>query len=143
MRFWDTSAVVSLLVEEPRSPLTRVLVAQDLGLTVWWATEVECVSALSRLVRVGDISQEQAADGIGNLEELTGNWIEVDPSARVRRTARRLLLVHELVAADALQLSAAIAAAEDEPTSLEFVSFDQRLRRAASREGFAVVPAQT
>jgi hypothetical protein len=47
--------------------------------------------------------------------------------------------VHPLRAADSLQLAAAIIAAEREPTTLEFVSLDDRLGEAASREGFRVV----
>jgi predicted nucleic acid-binding protein len=54
----------------------------------------------------------------------------------VRRTAQRLLRVHELRAADALQLAAASTAAEDLP----FVTLDDRLALAAAREGFVVEP---
>lgn len=41
---------------------------------------------------------------------------------------------------DALQLAAAIVAAEHEPASLPFVSLDERLNDAAAREGFQVLP---
>jgi uncharacterized protein len=47
--------------------------------------------------------------------------------------------VHPLRAADALQLAAAVVAAERDPPSLEFVSLDDRLLEAASREGFRTV----
>jgi predicted nucleic acid-binding protein len=58
--------------------------------------------------------------------------------------ATRLLRVHPLRAADALQLAAAIIAAEDDPRSLPFVTLDDRLALAAEREGFPVVdPAKT
>jgi hypothetical protein len=50
-----------------------------------------------------------------------------------------LLRVHDLRAADALQLAAAIAAAEGQPASLELVCLDDRLIRAAEREGFPIV----
>jgi predicted nucleic acid-binding protein len=50
-----------------------------------------------------------------------------------------LLRVHPLRAADALQLAAAIIAADSEPRSLAFVTLDDRLARAAEREGFPVV----
>jgi predicted nucleic acid-binding protein len=57
-------------------------------------------------------------------------------------TARRLLRVHALSAADALQLAAAIAASEADPASLALVTLDDRLAEAARREGFLVaVPA--
>ncbi len=142
MRFWDTSALVSLVVDEPRSAVVREIYTDDTHLTVWWGTEVECVSAVSRIEREGDVSREQAVNALHRLDELAGTWFEVDPSAEIRRTARRLVLVHPLKAADALQLSAAIAASEDDRASVAFVSFDARLRRAAALEGFAVLPDQ-
>ncbi|MHC4974262.1 MAG: hypothetical protein ACYTG3_18225 [Planctomycetota bacterium] len=53
---------------------------------------------------------------------------------------KRLLGIHNLRAADALQLGAALAAASDDPTAWELVCLDECLARAARREGFAVVP---
>jgi len=52
----------------------------------------------------------------------------------------RLLCTHPLRAADALQLAAAIAAAEEHPETLPFVTLDDQLAEAASREGFAIAP---
>ena len=63
------------------------------------------------------------------------------PSETVRRIARRALRVHDLRAADALQLAAATVAAESDPASLELISLDRRLLEAARREGFPVVEA--
>jgi hypothetical protein len=37
-------------------------------------------------------------------------------------------------------LAAAIVAAEDQPATLGFVCLDERLKTAAQREGFAVMP---
>jgi hypothetical protein len=50
-----------------------------------------------------------------------------------------VLLVHDLRAADALQLAAAIEAAEGRPRGLGFVTLDLRLADAARREGFRVI----
>ena len=61
---------------------------------------------------------------------------------RTRKSAIRILRVHPLRAADALQLAAAIAAAEDNPATLPFVTFDDRLGQAAARDGFVVVPSR-
>ena len=73
------------------------------------------------------------------LSPLTDAWREVEPIARVRQVATRLVRVHALRAADALQLAAAIVAAEDDPPSLTFVTLDDRLARAAERVGFPVL----
>jgi len=49
---------------------------------------------------------------------------------------------HPLRAADALQLSAAIVAADGDPSSLELVTLDRRLAEAAMLEGFPVLGVQ-
>lgn len=76
---------------------------------------------------------------LDRLDALKGSWHEVQPLETVRRFARRLLRVHELRAADSLQLAAALAAAEGRSDVLEFVSLDDRLLEAARREGFRVL----
>jgi len=106
---------------------------------VWWATEVECVSAISRLERQGALSASGTAEALRRLDDLTSSWREIHPLEGVRRTARRLLRVHPLRAADALQLGAALMGAEGRPETLHFVSLDDRLIEAAAREGFPIV----
>ena len=64
--------------------------------------------------------------------------MEIRPLDRIRRRAIRLLRIHPLRAADALQLAAALTAAAEEPADLEVVSSDARLSAAARQEGFVV-----
>ena len=138
MTFWDASAVMPLLVEEPASKAVAARRAADATMVVWWGTEVECVSALCRLEREASLSSGGLQAAIGRLDRLSASWLEVLPGAGVRDTARRLLRVHPLRAADALQLAAAIEAAEGRPAGARLLTFDQRLRDAALREGFDV-----
>ncbi len=56
----------------------------------------------------------------------------------VRRHAERVVEAHPLRAADALQIAAALVAAEEDPGSLPFVTLDRNLAEAAEREGFRV-----
>lgn len=139
MRFWDSSALVPLLVAEPSSPTVLGEYERDPDLLVWWASDVECVSALSRLEREGSLTGPSMIDALGRLTALAQSWRQVEPVDRVGQTAIRLLRVHPLRAADALQLAAALAAAEDQPQTLPFVTLDPRLARAAEREGFPIV----
>ena len=141
MRFWDSSAVVPLLVPELASERLRRLHASDPVVIAWWGAEVECVSAVARAERVGRLSVTGAAEGLRRLVALRRGWHEIEPSEEVREAAKRLLRVHDLRAADALHLAAAFVAAESRSASLGFVCLDDRLRLAAGREGFAVVPA--
>ena len=137
MKFWDASALVPLLVEEETTaPLTE-LYASDSEVITWWGTSVECASALARLERENTLSPESAAAAFQRLNVLASSWHLVEATEPVRLAATRLLRTHDLRAADSLQLAAALVASEDRPASLEFVCRDQRLARAADREGFA------
>jgi len=107
-------------------------------MVVWWGSEVECVSALARRERDGALNPRAMKLALERLQRLAAAWHEIDPSDEVREAAIRLLRVHPLRAADALQLAAAFAAAERRPASLEIVTLDDRLADAARKEGFAV-----
>lgn len=137
MIYWDTSALVPLLVQEGATPDAIALLAGDQDVLAWWGTPSEIASAIARREREGALSAH-VADGMRlRLETLTAAWIEVAPGEEVRGHARRLLLRHPLRAADALQLGAALTAVRGEPTpDVPFACFDRRLATAARAEGF-------
>lgn len=139
MRFWDSSAIVPLLVNQPDSSAARAEFERDPQTLVWWGTGVECMSALARLEREGRITPQDVAAASNRLAIVAGPSGEVRPSERVRLLAFRLLRTHALRAGDAFQLAAAIVAADNDPRSLPLVTLDDRLARAAEREGFPVV----
>lgn len=139
MRFWDSSAVVPLLFAEPRTSLVRELLARDDRILVWWSTYVECCSAISRSRRYGTQTADAQAHAMSSLDLLRTSWYEILPAEEIRRQARRLLDVHPLRAADALQLAAALQWSGGHAGGGELVSFDSRLAEAARREGFQVI----
>ncbi len=139
MRFWDTSAIVPLIVTEATTGALFEMLEHDPQVIVWWATEVECLSAIARREREDFLDARDVVAATERLAALRTSWEEVQPSDRVRRMATRIVRVHPLRAADALQLAAAIAVADGNPRSLPFVTLDDRLARAAEREGFPVV----
>lgn len=136
MRFWDSSAVVPLLVPEATSLSLTSLYDDDPVVIAWWATDVECVSAVARAQRQGKLTSALSAAALTRLDALRRGWHEVEPGEEVRETAKRFLRVHDLRAGDALQLAAAFFAAEARSSTLEFVALDDRLLAAARREGF-------
>jgi predicted nucleic acid-binding protein len=139
MRFWDSSAIIPLLLREPTTATAVAEFERDPEIIVWWSTEVECVSAIARLEREGKLDGPGITAAIHRLDGHVRAWKEIQPIERIRQTSHRLLRVHALRAADALQLGAAIVAAEDRPASLGLVTLDGRLAQAAEREGFEVV----
>jgi predicted nucleic acid-binding protein len=136
VRFWDSSAVIPLVLEEPRREELLILLEQDAGMLAWWGTRVECTAAVARREREGALTVSEATATLERLRALSAAWQEIVPADPVRSAAERLLRVHPLRSADSLQLAAAIVAAEHEPATLAFVSLDDRLNQAASREGF-------
>ena len=139
MRYWDSSSIVPLLVEEAGSEWAWSLIESDPEIVTWWATLVECTSAIARLERSGQIQGPEVGAVFTRLNGLADGWTEISPTDTVRERARRLLRVHPLRAGDALQLAAALSAAEGYPETLPFVSLDDRQVTAADREALSVV----
>ena len=139
MRFWDSSAIVPMLAPQRVTPIVESLLDSDPHMLVWWTTPVECVSALTRLEREGGLSAQDVSMSLARLRALVEAWNEIQPHPKVRATAERLLRVHPLRAADALQLAAALEVADVVPSSMEFVCLDRRLGNAAAREGLMVI----
>ena len=139
MRFWDSSALIPLLLDEGRSKDVWDLYEDDQQQTVWCLTEVELASAVARKVREGmNVVREKAARS--QLEILRERWDEITSLQNVRTRALRLLGTHALRAADALQLAAALVFCDERTESLPFVCLDERLADAARKERFPVLP---
>ena len=138
MRFWDSSALIPLLVEEDTTISIRALLLSDAEVIVWWGTPIECASAVCRLERNGDLSSQAATEALERLGALVPHWHRIKPAEAVLEIAQHLLRAHSLRAADSFQLAAAYLASERRPSTLEFVCLDDRLVSAAQREGFPV-----
>ena len=138
MRFWDSSAIVPLVVAEEETDRCGVLLHDDSEVVVWLFTAVEVVSALTLRLRERSLKQQEFRVAREQLNLLQRAWSEVVSVDKVRDRSVRLLEVHSLRAADALQLAAALIASEETPQDLSFLTLDQRLGEAALKEGFPV-----
>jgi predicted nucleic acid-binding protein len=140
MRFWDSSALLPLIVQQPLSQEVERWMAGDTAVVAWTLTPVELVSALRRLVRDGALAEQAARDAEEVLRDLVGRAHIVSDVERVKALAIRVLRVHALRAADALQLGAALAWSDGHTEGAILHTFDRRLADAASREGFRIIP---
>jgi len=134
MRYWDSSVLVALCVEEAATAQARLLAPN--GIVTWAGSRVEIASAIERGARTGRLTATGRQQALAALAELASAWIEIDAIAPVCERAIRLLAVHSLRAADSMQLAAALVAVSDRPPGHDFVCSDLRLREAAAREGF-------
>jgi predicted nucleic acid-binding protein len=140
VRFWDSSAVVPLLVAQRNSTEADRWLGEDGVIALWTLTPVEIASAIHRLVRDGLLAERQADEAERRTGELVdASHVVVDVES-VKRRAHRLVRLHPLRAADALQLGAALEWAAGHPGGSVLHTFDTRLATAARREGFLVLP---
>jgi len=138
--FWDSSAVVPVLIAESRSSEMAALLRSDKAPAIWWGSPVECQSALRRRRREQTLSPAALSAALARLERFTEDVDVVAPTNRVRDRSGAVLAGHPLRAADALQLAAALVWGDDRPAGEVFVCLDERLRLAARQEGFDVLP---
>lgn len=143
MKFWDSSAIVPLVVPESSTGEMLSLYQDDPQILVWLLTPVEILSALCRKLREGTLERDNFRHFRDSLNLLGGDWSEITGVEQVRTRALRVLEVHPLRAADALQLSAALVATADRPSGFPFVTCDHLLAEAADKEGFTVLPSLT
>jgi predicted nucleic acid-binding protein len=129
VKFWDSSALVPLCVAQPTTQRARAVHREDPDVVVWWGSVIECASAISRVHRDGFLSEKDVVAAQATLAHLRTTWFEIQPGDSVREQAIRLLRLHPLRAADALQLAAA---------GVDGISGDRHVRhvrRAASSGG--------
>lgn len=143
VRFWDSSAVVPLIVAQAASPDADTWFSQDPELAVWTLTSIEMSSALRRLVREGVLGEREANSAESRADDLMKTSHVVVNVETVKAQACRLLRIHTLRAADAMQLGAALEWAGGRAMGRLLHTLDVHLARAAVREGFRVIPEPT
>jgi predicted nucleic acid-binding protein len=135
--YWDSSALVPLCISQPQTVAAQNLYAKY-KIVTWWATQVEIVSGLTRLTRMGGMTQQQFLMSKPFVRNLVSGWLSIHESASIVSSACRLLELHPLRAADALQLAAALEACEHNPLGFALITADQRLADVARPMGFLV-----
>jgi uncharacterized protein len=140
VRYWDTSALVPIIVAEAQTEALRAALSEDAAIVTWAWTRVEFAGAIERRAGEGRLDRHGRRTALERLDLFASAWDEVTDVLAVRRHALRLLARHPLRAADAAQLGAALVAAPED-ASLAFVCLDERLADAAEREGLTPIPA--
>lgn len=140
MNFWDSSGIVSLLVEQPGTRLVSPWAKEPMA--VWWQTRSECIAAIHRLGKELRVPQSKVQRTEHSLLELLEQAAEVQPTEPRRTAAERLLRIHSLRTADAYQLAAALALRTEGHIHPRMVCLDKRLREAAILEGIQLLPEE-
>jgi predicted nucleic acid-binding protein len=132
--FFDTSAIVPLLVREPGT---------DHCTRLWNdATRIVCVrlvypetcAALARAVRVGRLTSQQMVAATAELDDLIVQIDFVEITADLAHNAGGLAQEHGLRGYDAVHLAAGVTISDDDTV---FVTGDADLADAARATGLA------
>lgn len=105
----------------------------------WALSPVEVHSALVRRHKDGSLPASVFATARNRAKHFFTAVAQVVVLEQVAERALRVLDLHPLRAADALQLAAALVASRERPQDLSFVTLDEWLAEAAGREGFPLV----
>ena len=136
--YFDASALVKLLVEEPGSDIASALWdGCDAAVTSRLAYPEVC-AALAAAGRNGDLDAASQAVCERDWEDFWGAVRPVELSERVQRTAGRLAKRHRLRGADAVHLASAL---EIDTDFLVVAVWDRRLHAGAVEERLTVAPA--
>ncbi len=119
--------------------MLSALLGEDDDMTVLWGTWAECAVAISRLKREGGMDEEEEEGVRLALDGLAEIWNEIDPTNDMRLLAAIISKHYPLKTADSFQI-AALRWCEGETEGASFVCLDRILRRAATGEGFDVLP---
>ena len=87
--FWDSSAVVPTILRMPSSRELTSLLGSDARPGIWWATPVECQSALFRRHRDRPLPADAVAQALGRLAALVEDAYVIAPTLVLRERAGR------------------------------------------------------
>ena len=134
--YFDTSAIIPLLIDEPLSGLADTVWRQAAWVATARLSYVEARSGLARACRTGRISADELSEAVGSLEKLHRQIHHVEITADLVAKAGDLAEDMALRAYDAIQLAAALSL---EIRDLVVVTGDRQLVTAAQTLGLASI----
>jgi len=134
--YFDTSALVPLLIDEPSSASCRRAWNDESVVTSSSLAYVEVHAALAQATRMDRLSTDEHRRAVQAFEVLWGDVAQIAPGAAVLRSAAVVTASHALRGYDAVHCASALAAASDDFVA---VAGDHALLRAWSDLGIPVV----
>jgi predicted nucleic acid-binding protein len=131
--YFDTSAFVPLLIEEPASAACRQLWDNADDVSTSQLLYVEAAAALAQAVRTARITRRREAAALADLDRYWPEFNVVEPSEPLVRRAAVISSDHHLRGYDAVHCASAEAVYEH---ALIFATGDTRPLKAARSLGF-------
>ena len=111
--YFDTSAIIPLLVDEPGTPIAADLWKAAEARVSARVVHVEAAAALGLAQRLGRITGRQLGTALRSLDALLGNLDLVEITAELTTTAAGLAISQRLRGYDAIHCAAGAAVASD------------------------------
>lgn len=138
LAFWDSSALLKLLVEEPGTEVAVALWDEATAVAASRLAVPEVSAALAAAERGGRIDPERRRVAMGEWRRYLAALDVLELTPAVGDHAADLAAAYPLSGADAVHLATALALRDP---ALVVATWDRRLASAASAEGLDIVPA--
>jgi hypothetical protein len=134
--------VLAWLLDEPTAPAVRRLLAEADIIVASDLTLIECDRVLLRAVALKELTEAEAADRQAHLIEAAAHWHVLRIAGEIVDRARQPFPGDPIRTLDAIHI-ASLLVGRSAVVGLRLLSLDDRVRKAATRLGVAVEPAET
>ncbi|WP_457742632.1 type II toxin-antitoxin system VapC family toxin [Thermococcus sp.] len=134
--FFDTSALVKRYHIERESSIVNELMETYI-VAISELAIIEMTSALMRRHLSGELKKSTLEWALERFYSDLENYVVIPISSETISLATSLVIKHGLKTLDSLQLASAFRIKDEAKV---FVTFDEKLKNAAEKEGFMVLP---
>ena len=138
--YFDTSAVIPLIIEEPSTAVCLRLWNEASRVVSVRLLYAEACAALAMAHRLDRLTAKQLDRAVGALDELVAELHHVEVTDELVRVAGELARTHGLRGYDAVHLAAGLSVSDDE---VVLVTGDLGLAAAAQNSAVAVAVTNT
>jgi predicted nucleic acid-binding protein len=135
-----SSAALAWLLEQEHGELVAETLAQAELIITSDLTLIECDRVLIRAVALNELQESDAAHRQARFNAVATRWTLLALDEEIIERARRPFPSEPIRALDAIHLASAVTARKA-VSDLTMLSLDGRVRKAADRLGFPLLPA--
>jgi len=135
----ESSAVLAWLLDQEHAKLVADTLAEAELVIASDLTLIECDRVLIRAVALEELDESDAVQRQARLNVVSTRWTLLAVDEEIIERARRPFPVEPVRTLDAIHLASALTARKAMP-DLAMLSLDDRIRMAAGRIGFQLVP---
>jgi len=138
----ESSAALAWLLDQKHGELVADTLAQAELVISSDLTLIECDRVLIRAVILDELRESDAVHRQGRLNAVSTRWTLLALDEEIIERARRPFPAEPVRTLDAIHLASALTARKAVP-DLAILSLDGRVRKAADRLGFLLLPSDT